>query len=63
MDSSLRSDELFKLCSVLDNDNDGTISLDEFLHYFQHLEEDDLTNFEKRKQEEELVENQWPDWI
>ena len=49
LDHTLRAEELFSLCAVLDNDNNGSISLDEFLHYFQHLEEDDLTNFEKRK--------------
>jgi hypothetical protein len=27
------------------------------------LEEEELTLFEKKKQDEELVENIWPDWI
>jgi Ca2+-binding EF-hand superfamily protein len=34
-DSSLKADELYKLCAVLDKDNNGLISLDEFLFYFQ----------------------------
>ncbi len=63
LDSTLKADDLFKLCTVLDKDNNGIISLDEFLHYFQNLEEEELTLFEKKKQDEELVENIWPDWI
>jgi len=47
----------------LDGDGNGQISLDEFLHYFEHLEESDLTEYERMKAEEELFENIWPDWI
>jgi Ca2+-binding EF-hand superfamily protein len=34
LDSTLKADDLFKLCTVLDKDNNGIISLDEFLLYF-----------------------------
>jgi len=56
-------DDLFKVCITLDNDGNGQISLDEFLHYFEHLSDTDETEFEKLKAEEELFENIWPEWI
>jgi Ca2+-binding EF-hand superfamily protein len=41
LDSSLKVEELYQLCSILDDNNDGVISIDEFLHYFQHLDAED----------------------
>lgn len=51
------------MCSQLDNDGNGIITLDEFLYYFQHLNSDDLSDFEKRSVEEKLYENIWPEWV
>jgi Ca2+-binding EF-hand superfamily protein len=56
-------EDIFRMCSQLDNDGNGTITLDEFLYYFQHLDTDDLNDFERRSAEEELYENIWPDWV
>ena len=63
MEPTLKQDDLYKLCSVLDNDGNGSITFDEFLYYFEHLEDDNMTDFEKRKADEELYENIWPDWV
>lgn len=51
------------MCSVLDEDNSGSITIDEFLHYFQHLDTNMDNDFDKKKAEEELYENIWPDWV
>jgi EF-hand domain pair len=51
------------MCLQLDADGNGHISLDEFLHYFEHLEESDQTEYEKMRAEEELFDNIWPEWI
>ena len=50
-------DDIFKMCTILDEDNSGTISLDEFLRYFQHLTSQSESEHDKRKAEEELYEN------
>ena len=47
----------------MDDDGNGQISLDEFLHYFEHLEIGDQTELDRIKAEEELFENIWPEWI
>lgn len=60
----MKHDEIYKLCTALDNDGSGAITLDEFLLYFSSVEDDDVaTDFEKRKEEEELYENIWPQWV
>lgn len=51
------------MCITLDSDGSGTITLDEFLHYFEHMGDTDDAEFEKLKAEEELFENIWPEWI
>ena len=51
------------MCMQLDGDGNGQISLDEFLHYFEHLEESDMTEYEKMMAEMELFENIWPEWV
>ena len=48
---------------VLDNDGNGSISLDEFLNYFENLELSDQNEYEKQKAEEEYFQNIWPDWV
>mmetsp|Transcript_43811 Transcript_43811/g.42294 ORF Transcript_43811/g.42294 Transcript_43811/m.42294 type:complete len:275 (+) Transcript_43811:428-1252(+) len=63
LDSTLHQEELFKMCSILDKDNNGMISFDEFLYYFEHLTHEEMTTFEKREKEEEMVEDLWPEWI
>jgi Ca2+-binding EF-hand superfamily protein len=63
LDSTQEVEDLFQMCMQLDGDGNGQISLDEFLHYFEHLEESDLTEYEKMRAEEELFENIWPEWI
>ena len=47
----------------MDEDGNGTISIDEFLHYFQHLDVADQGEFERLKAEEEMFESIWPEWI
>ena len=56
-------DDIFRMCTILDNDGSGDITLDEFLHYFQHLDHEEINEFEQRKAEEELFENTWPEWV
>lgn len=63
LDTTQKVDDLFAVCITLDDDGNGCISLDEFLHYFEHLEVSDQTEFERLKAEEELFENTWPDWV
>ena len=63
MDQTQKLEDLFHMTSVLDKDGNGLITIDEFLYYFQQLESDELSDFDKRKNEEELYENIWPDWV
>ena len=63
LDQTQKLDYLFEVCSVLDEDGNGLISLDEFLHYFQHLSEPEETDLDRKKKEEELFENIWPEWV
>jgi len=60
LDPSLGEDELYKCCSVLDRDGNGSITLDEFLEFFGDPDavEDDMKNAE-----EELQDELWPDWL
>ncbi len=51
------------MCMQLDSDGNGMISLDEFLHYFSHLDESEQSEYEKMRAEEELFENIWPEWV
>lgn len=41
LDNTQKVDDLFQVCITLDDDGNGSISLDEFLHYFEHLEVSD----------------------
>jgi Ca2+-binding EF-hand superfamily protein len=63
LDTTQKVDDLFQVCITLDEDGNGQISLDEFLHYFEHLEISDQTEFERLKAEEEMYENVWPEWV
>lgn len=51
------------MCQELDEDGSGTITIDEFLHYFQHLDSNNESEYERKKAEEELYENAWPEWV
>jgi Ca2+-binding EF-hand superfamily protein len=63
LDNTQKVDDLFQVCITLDEDGNGSISLDEFLHYFEHLEVNDQTEYERLKAEEEMFENIWPEWV
>ena len=57
--TAVRQDELYKMCLYLDNNGDGNIQLDEFLRYFEHL---DNTEEDQMKQEE-IKSQVWPEWV
>jgi hypothetical protein len=63
LDNTQNIDDLFQVCIVLDSDGNGDISFDEFLHYFEHLEENDQSEYDKLKAEEEMFQNIWPEWV
>ncbi len=47
----------------MDSDGNGDISLDEFLHYFEHMEDKEIDEYERMKAEEEMFQNIWPEWV
>lgn len=60
LDSSLVEDDLFKCCRVLDADGSGTITLDEFLEFFGHLNQADE---DLARAADELEDEMWPEWL
>jgi len=65
LDNSLKADDLYRICSVLDADNNGCISLEEFIQICDPEGDDQLTqtDFERKKQEEEMFDKMWPEWV
>jgi Ca2+-binding EF-hand superfamily protein len=59
-DPTLREDDLYKCCSVLDRDGNGSITLDEFLEFFGDVEDSEA---DLKAAEEELQDEMWPDWL
>jgi len=60
LDPDLVEEDLFKCCRVLDADGSGTITLDEFLEFFGHLNQADA---ELRQAEDALEDEMWPEWL
>lgn len=63
LDNTQKVDDLFQVCIHLDADGSGDISLDEFLHYFEHLEQNEQSEMDRLRAEEELFQNIWPEWV
>lgn len=59
LDKTLNIDDLYRICRVLDSDNSGSISLDEFLDFFSSLQlSENSANIE-----DDLQDELWPDWL
>ena len=54
LDTTQNVDDMFQVCITLDSDGNGDISLDEFLHYFEHLEDAEQVEYDRIKAEEEM---------
>lgn len=54
---------LYKTCRVLDEDNSGTISLDEFLNFFGSYEQKKENDEQHKIDQELLQDNIWPKWV
>ena len=59
LDDTLSEEDLYQCCRVLDADGSGTITLDEFLEFFGHLNADEDT----KNAEDELEDEMWPEWL
>ena len=59
LDSSLKEGDIYKCLQTLDINNDGSISLNEFLALFEF--EDDVNQIESENQT--LEAQQWPLWL
>ena len=59
----LKGEELYQLCNSLDDDGNGFISFDEFANYFKDLNANVELKDQNKKEEEELYDNIWPDWV
>jgi len=59
LDKTLIVDDLYRICRVLDADNSGAISLDEFLDFFSSLQlSENSVNIE-----DDLQDELWSDWV
>ena len=59
LDKTLNVDDLYRICRVLDSDNSGSISLDEFLDFFSSLQ----LSENSENIEDDLQDELWPDWV
>lgn len=59
LDGTLVEEDLFKCCRALDADGSGSITLDEFLEFFGHLEKEGAMG----RPEDGLDDGLWPEWL
>jgi len=62
LDPSIDKDTLYRTCRQLDEDNSGSISLDEFISYFGQTS-NEAEEAEAAMQDSMLQEDIWPQWI
>jgi hypothetical protein len=62
LDPTLNKDQLYRTCHQLDEDNSGSISIDEFISYFGSASRED-DEMEQAKQDQMLEDEIWPAWV